>query len=329
MEANGVEFRRYDRQELEHMIPGFLTHPSGEQASLMGLEEASTGIFGIKCGRLAPEKLVAFYRDRFLDLGGKVSFNSEAKSLLVEPSIPMGMEGEPFVWQEARVSGVRLTGGAEIRAGTTVVATGAWSNELLDRAGIDGHAKAKKRQLFAVPAKGNQALERLLWTKGFSASGTLPFMILPRTGIFVKAVKEAGEFWLGCEDEMNQPFISLPEHDLDRYPAEHRYYEMNVYQTLREYLPQFEGARPSRMWAGLYSYNTLDNLPYVFGGEGFVVAGGDSGSGVMKGDSLGRIVDAVYREGEQADAELYGGRRYRASKLGFERRDVEREEWVL
>ena len=58
------------------------------------------------------------------------------------------------------------------------------------------------------------------------------------------------------------------------------------------------------MWAGLYGYNTIDNLPYVFAENGLVVVGGDSGSGVMKGDSLGRVVDAVYRGGEGAEAEL-------------------------
>ena len=47
----------------------------------------------------------------------------------------------------------------------------------------------------------------------------------------------------------------------------------------------------------------------------------------MKGDSLGRIVDALYRE--QKEAVLYGDVPYRASKIGFDARDVEREEWVI
>jgi FAD-dependent oxidoreductase domain-containing protein 1 len=73
----------------------------------------------------------------------------------------------------------------------------------------------------------------------------------------------------------------------------------------------------------------LDNLPYVFQENGLIVVGGDSGSGVMKGDSLGRIVDAAYRGGDHAEAELYGGFNYPISKLGFKSRDVEREEWVI
>jgi glycine/D-amino acid oxidase-like deaminating enzyme len=81
------------------------------------------------------------------------------------------------------------------------------------------------------------------------------------------------------------------------------------------------------MWAGLYSYNTIDSLPFVFREKNLIVVGGDSGSGIMKGDSLGRIVDAVYRE--EADAMLQGGIPYKASKLSFRERNVEREEWVI
>ena len=57
------------------------------------------------------------------------------------------------------------------------------------------------------------------------------------------------------------------------------------------------------------------------------MVGGDSGSGIMKGDALGRIVDALYRERDEAS--LYGGVPYGVSKIGFEKRDVKREEWVI
>lgn len=332
MIETGVEVKRYDERELSSMIPGLVSSVSGgEEAKMMALQDVAGGIFGPKCGRLAPEKLAGFYKNAFLELGGKMMFNADAASLIVGPDKPLGVEGEPFVWQEARVSGAKLLDGREIRAEATVVAGGAWNNELLDPIGIDGHAKAKKRQLFAVSVKRTDpSLERLLWTRGFNASGTLPFVILPKSGLFVKPVKESGEFWLGCEDETNRPFLTLPEHDLDLYqPAEPGYYDMDIYPVLRAYLPQFEGVRPSRMWAGLYSYNTLDNMPYVFSGEGLIVVGGDSGSGVMKGDSLGRIVEAVYAGGDGAEAELFGGDEYRASKLSFRKRDVEPEEWIL
>lgn len=327
MAGNKVSFRRFEEDELDRMLPGFVSGPESEAARLMGLERVHTGIFGPKCGRLAPEKLVGFYRDAFLALGGETIFDAPVKRLLVEAKEKLGVDGEPFAWQDARVGGVELAKGGSIRAGTTVVAAGAWNNELLDPIGIDGHAKAKKRQLFAISTKEDPALDGLLHAKGFNETGTIPFVILPKSSLFVKGVKESGELWVGCEDEINRPFISYPDADLDAYQAEPGYYDQSIHGVLAEYLPQFGSARPRRMWAGLYSYNTLDNMPYVFGNDGLVVVGGDSGSGVMKGDSLGRIADAVFRGEEYAILE--GGVHYKASKLSFEARDVEREEWVI
>ncbi|MDA4114619.1 MAG: FAD-binding oxidoreductase, partial [Thaumarchaeota archaeon] len=319
----------YDRGELEAMIPEFVADPDSDEARLMSLGEVAGGVFGPRCGRLAPDRLTRHYRDMFEALGGKVMFNAQADGLLIAPKESIGIEGEPFVWQEWQATGVRMGDGTALSAETVVVAAGAWNNELLDPVGIDGHAKAKKRQLFTISVEGRPKLERLLSSHGFNRSGVLPFVILPRSGLFIKAVRESRELWVGCEDEVNRPFITFPEHDLDGYAAEPAYYERNIYPILREYLPQFDGARPGRMWAGLYAYNTLDNLPYVFAEHGLIVVGGDSGSGVMKGDSLGRIVDAVYREGDGAEAMLYDGTPYKASKLGFRSRDVEREEWLL
>ena len=152
-------------------------------------------------------------------------------------------------------------------------------------------------------------------------------MILPKAGVHFKPVSEEGDFWIACEDEVNRPFIHLPDHDLASYAAEQEYYERSVNPILSAYFPGFRNARVKAMWAGLYSYNTLDNLPFVFRQDNLIVVGGDSGSGIMKGDSLGRIVDAVYRDEEEAS--LYGDVRYETSKIGFGRRSVEREEWVI
>jgi len=58
-----------------------------------------------------------------------------------------------------------------------------------------------------------------------------------------------------------------------------------------------------------------------------IVIGGDSGSGIMKADSLGRIVDALYRGEEYAV--LFGGFHYPVSRISIKRRKVESEEWVI
>jgi glycine/D-amino acid oxidase-like deaminating enzyme len=329
MERRGIEIVRHGREDLRRLLPTLVTaFEADEQARLMGLPPVDGGVFGRKCGRLDPDKLVRFYASEFEKAGGKLAFNTEAKALVVGPSRRLGIDGEPFVWQDSEVEGVAVEGPSQeiLHADTVVLAGGAWENELLEPIGIDGHVKAKKRQLFSILAKG-QPLERLLRSEGFNSLGLLPLVILPKAGVHFKPVSEENVFWVACEDEVNRAFIDLPEHDLDRYMAESEYYEKSMYPVLSSYFPDFRGSKIKAMWAGLYSYNTLDNLPFVFRKQNLIVVGGDSGSGIMKGDSLGRIVDSVYRE--EDISELYGGTQYRASKLGFERRDVEREEWVI
>ena len=84
------------------------------------------------------------------------------------------------------------------------------------------------------------------------------------------------------------------------------------------------------MWAGLFGVNSVDHLPYVFTEHGAVIVAGDSGSGIMKGDALGRIVaEACNDENGNAEAELFGGIPYRIDRLHYRCREVELEEWLL
>jgi FAD-dependent oxidoreductase domain-containing protein 1 len=329
MEKNGIEITRHGKEDLKRLLPSMVTEfGSSSEAALMELPSVDGGVFGPKCGRLDPDKLVKFYAAEFIKAGGEFAFNTEARALVVGPTKRLGIEGEPLVWQDFKVDGVSSRGAIDgiIRADTIVLAGGAWENELLEPMGIECHAKSKKRQLFSILAEGKK-LEGLLRSDGFNSLGLLPLVILPKSGVHFKPVGEENAFWVACEDEVNRPFIDLPEHDLDRYAAERKYYERSVYPILVSYFPEFKDSRVKAMWAGLYSYNTIDNLPFAFRERNLIVVGGDSGSGIMKGDSLGRVVDSLYREEE--DTALYGEVPYRTSKLSFERRDVEREEWVI
>ncbi|MDH2900788.1 MAG: FAD-binding oxidoreductase [archaeon] len=329
---NKIELRTYDRQELKRLLPTLKTmFGESDESRLLKIPDIAGAAFGVKCGRLDPEKLSRFYSDGFRALGGKIAFNSNVRSLIAGVKEPLGIEGEPFVWQEGRVTGVSVEGElqGEIRADTVVIAAGVWNNELLDPIGIDGHVKAKKRQLFTVSAKQNPSLQALIHTTGFNNIDVLPFVILPKSGCYVKALEENNEFWLGCEDEFNRPYLNIPEKTLDNCKAEPSYYEQSLYPILRSYFPEFENAKPAQMWAGYYSMNTVDSMPFVFEENGMIIAGGGSGSGIMKGDAMGRIVDAVYREGDHAVTTLYGGRSYEADRMSFKNRSVEREEWVI
>src|SRR5207245_6502960 len=114
--------------------------------------DLSGAVFGPKCGRLDPEKLVRFYANEFMRLGGKIAFKANVEGLLLGPSRKLGIEGEPFVWQEAEVKGVRVAGGVsgEIGAESVVMAGGAWNKELLEAVGVEGDGKGKKEQHLRV-----------------------------------------------------------------------------------------------------------------------------------------------------------------------------------
>ena len=295
----------------------------------MNLASIDGALFGPKCGRLDPDRLVRYYLREFLKLGGKVSFKTDVDALVIGPRKRLGIDGEPLVWQDSVVEGVKVTGATAetISADTVVLACGAWGNELLGPVGIDGHVKSKKRQLFSISARESPDLTGLIHTKGFNGLGLVPMVILPKSGVHFKPVDEENALWVACEDEANRAYIDVPDHDLEKYRAEPDYYERGVKPVLATYFPAFAAAKMKAMWAGLYSYNTLDYLPFVFRENNLIVVGGDSGSGIMKGDSLGRIADAVYREA--GEALLFGDVPYRVSRLGFEKREAEREKWVI
>ena len=328
-----VDVKQFTVQELKEIFPQLCTQfdKGDEEAQTLKLVNIGTALFGKKCGSLDPDLLAEFYMKGFLQSGGQASFNTNVTSLIIEPQEKLGLEGEPFVWQEAQIVGVHVSGELEgdIRANTVVLATGAWTNELLDPRGIDGRIKVKKRQLFKIDVGQNKGLSDLLFNRSFNSERVPPFVILPKSGIYVKPVKEGRSFWIGCEDEINREFINVPDANLDTYNAEKKYYEFDVHPVLCKYLPQFKDVRPSSMWAGLYGINTLDYLPYVFMECGAIIVCGDSGSGVMKADALGRVVDAMYKEGENATAYLYPNTPYEARKLSYKQRNVEREEWVI
>lgn len=332
MKNANIEVNLLDKQYLKEKLPELVIdfEVQDDEARLMKIGNIAGAAFGVKCGRLDPSKLSRFYANSFVALGGKISLNTKVKSLIANASEPLGIEGEPFVWQEGEVKGVRVEGeiNGEILAETTVIAAGVWSNNLLEPLGIDGHVKAKKRQIFTVPGK-SASLQRLLRNQHFNGLGVLPFIILPRSGCFVKAVDEENKFWLACDDDFNRPYLNVPEESLEGLNAEPEYYQKNVYPIIRKYFPQFENLGPDNMWAGYYSMNTLDSVPFILKQNGMIICGGASGSGIMKGDSIGRIVDTLYRCGENSEARLYPDRSYRVDKLSFIQRDVEREVWVI
>jgi hypothetical protein len=58
-----------------------------------------------------------------------------------------------------------------------------------------------------------------------------------------------------------------------------------------------------------------------------MMAGGASGSGILKADAIGRIATALYNNEEYAM--LYGDKKFKVSELSIKNRNVEPEKLVI
>ncbi len=330
MRNHQIPLRLLDGDDLR-AVPQLRTSFSADdpEAAVMGLEGITLGLFGPKCGAIEPDRLVQYYEQRFLAAGGRVRYGAAVASLLLEPSGgAVGLPGEPLVWQDKRITGAKLADGSAIMAQTVVLCTGTWANQLLDPLGVDCHMKPKTRQLFSIPASEG-SLAQLLHTRGFNDLQVVPFLILPRSGIYVKPVARERHFWIGCSDGLGRAYALE-----DDPQAEEGFFNYSLSPVLSAYLPQFAGQRPDRMWAGQYAYSTIDRNPFVFAEAGALVATGDSGSGIMKADAIGRMVAALYDYeilGEKAadHVELFNGRTLPVDCLSLTNRSVQPERFVI
>jgi glycine/D-amino acid oxidase-like deaminating enzyme len=324
MDANNIKYTLYEGNELKKRLPELRMKVSDdEEAKIMSLEDISAGLYGPKCGTCDPSKLVTFYKNEFTKMSKvKPMYNTEIKGLILEPTNKLGVPGEPFIWQDSTVVGVRTAKG-EIRADTVVIAAGTWVNQLTDPIGVDGHVKAKKRQLFRVSTEGSKELKSILNAKGFNKFNLLPFTILPK-GVYLRPVRQEESFWIGCADKLNRPFKYVQTED--DWKSENAYFEQSMYPVLSKYLPAFKDIRPASGWAGAYAYS-YDAVPYVYKEAGMILVTGDSGSGIMKGDAMGRMADALYR-GEKVTA-LYDGVMIDTDTLSITNRKVEKEDVLI
>jgi glycine/D-amino acid oxidase-like deaminating enzyme len=325
MKKTGISHKVYNKEELKEMIPGLNVDFAGdEEAELMNLQEVSYGLFGGDCGVLDATRLVEYYFEEFKKISHvKPRFGVEVEKLLLEADPRLDLPGEPYAWQNKKVNGV-VTNKGTLRAEVVVLATGSWTNQLLDPIGMDSMTKGKKRQLFVIPAEDKQDLQDLLDSKGFNEMGGIPFTILPSAGVYFRPQLQERGFWIGCGDKVGREYKYV-QTDEDMVP-ESAYYENSMYPVLSKYFPAFEGARPVNSWAGGYNYSP-DRIPFVYLENGVLVVNGASGSGIMKADAMGRIADALYRGDDKA--ELHGGKKIPSNTLSIKDRNVEVESVII
>ncbi|MCE4616015.1 MAG: FAD-binding oxidoreductase [Aeropyrum sp.] len=325
LEEAGEEGRDYkiiDAGVLEERL-GFRTMVSGlEEAELLGVGDLQGAVLIRNAGFLDAEKVVDFMYRRALQAGVRFGFSRRAARIVLKPSVELGVEGEPFPWQDAKASGILLDDGTHIEVDKkVVVAAGVWSNTLLNEVGIDSYSRPKKRMVFRVSASSSD-LRRILEGGDLTGAGAPPLIILPKRVLIRPAPREES-FWVQLSDNLGRPFrLEDPPQ-----PEEH-YYSLAILPLLSLYIPQFSESYPSGGWAGHYDMS-FDGNPVVFEAwdSGIVVAAGTSGSGIMKSDSIGRV--AAGQALGLDEVELYGGEHFRVEWLGLQGRRCEVERLIL
>jgi glycine/D-amino acid oxidase-like deaminating enzyme len=286
----GVEFMTLEVQELTARLP-----------ELRPLD-ISEGILGLNCGILDSARLTRFYEQEFLRLGGRLRHRSEVTGF--------SRDGQ------GQINGIRV-GAEAIRARTVIVATGAWTGRTMALAGLEVPMVPRKRQLFSIHAKEG-TMGHLLQAPGFNSYNLLPFTILPG-GAYLRPA--AGSLILGFANPDQAPGLEEP------VMAQRDFYENRIRPQVEAYFPDFQEVAPTHAWAGHYDEHPLDNTPFVERLAGAIVVGGSSGSGVMKADSLGRIVAGLI-DGLDV-VELGHGDHVRIADLSLHKRAVPPEEFVI
>jgi sarcosine oxidase, subunit beta len=188
-----------------------------------------------------------------------------------------------------RVTGVRLSDGTQVDAGTVVVATGVWTKPLLARYGIDVPIRVVREQLVMIaPGVDKDAVCRL---PVFSDLVSLQY-IRPEPN---------GELLFG-----NSDLSHVQDADPDAYlnRAGEDFIDVTVDRVGNRF-PGFADAAITSSYAGCYDV-TPDWNPVISrtGLDGLVVAAGFSGHGFKIAPAVGQLVADLVIDGHSADPRI-------------------------
>jgi glycine/D-amino acid oxidase-like deaminating enzyme len=297
---------------------GFTTRPSEQEISIMNILPIEGGLLGINCGIIAPEKICQYYHIELEKMGVDFFFSTEVRGPKLQPEIPLGYPGEPFLWQNVKLNTIETNKG-EFSSSEFIFCTDIWSSALLNGTGIDSHTRGKKRQVFQI---SGPEVEKLLQRELIEGRGIMPFTILPSHGIALRPDPDSRTIWVTVSDNYNRDFSIS-----DDPQAEPDFYEKSLFPVISAYLPQLQSSKVKSMWAGYYDYNTIDKTHYVFKEKNVIVSTGSSGSGIMKADAVGRVVSSLYAGKDRTI--LFDGSIINTEDLSVHNRRVEEEIIVI
>jgi glycine/D-amino acid oxidase-like deaminating enzyme len=190
-----------------------------------------------------------------------------------------------------RVTGVRCADGSTIAAPVVVNAAGAGGRGIAALAGIALPIRNIKQSVFAFESP-------------FRVDG-MPF-VLAQDRLFFRPEGSGYIVGLGIDD-------ALPGEIAD-YDVDHAVFEDRIWPLLAARVPGFAQLRVRSAWSGHYDMNLFDHnaiVGRVPGRDGFYLANGFSGHGVMQSPGIGRALSELIVYGAYRTLDL--------SDLSFER----------
>lgn len=135
----------------------------------------------------------------------------------------------------------------------------------------------------------------------------------------------SGTFWISTsgttsDQEIGPTFSYDCADDFDYTDPSDDYFAYNILPVLRAYKRDMSDIKITGKWTGYYSLNSQDKTPYIFEFLNAIVATGGSGAGLMKADSIGRVVASI--ASGHLETKLFDGSTILNSSLGVADRDV-------
>lgn len=198
--------------------------------------------------------------------------------------------GAEYIYQEVdtiltsqnRVTGVRLIDGTEYNSSIVINCAGAWGVYLSEKIGIPLPIHPLKRQIFQFDT--TIPLEK-----------ELPLTVDP-TGVYFR--HEGNKILSGFSDNV-KPGID--------FTVKRSLFYDEMWPVLAHRVKNFESAKISSSWAGLYSFNTADhnaiigNHPMM---NGYYMALGFSGHGMQQAPAVGQGLAELIQLGKYENIDL-------------------------
>jgi sarcosine oxidase subunit beta len=238
-------------------------------------EDLAAGLLSDHAGFCDPHSVATGYAEAAKSMGLRIRTRSPVERVLVD---------------HGQVRGVRV-GGEELATPVVVNATGAWCNDLNRGLGFELPVELWQRQIFVTTPHAEIPADRPMY--------------IDTEGRFYFRQELDGGFILGLVEDTAAKDLANPETDWD--------FKTKAVEAAVHRVPMLADTQIARGWSGIVTF-TPDQLPVlgaVREAQGFYLANGMSGYGVMISPAVGQILAEMIVRGESRTID--------ASSLSYDR----------